>query len=269
MTARARLAYYASQFPLAEVATTYRFPPTRDLAAQWVERTPDGFTLDVRAWSLLTGAPTLPDSLWPDMQDAVIDRYRDQRRLYPSHLSSTALEECWDRFAHAIGPLLESGRLGVVICQYPGWFTPRPETWTELADLGHRLPGCRIAVELRSPKWLEGDACEPSLEWLEGRGLSLVCIDGPPSGPRAGSRVAAATSDVSIVRFIGRRNREEEPWSSPYRYHPDELATWVPGIRALSTSSAEVHVLMDNCWGSDAVDNALELADLVRADLHD
>ena len=63
MTARARLAYYAARFPLAEVATTYRFPPTPDVAAQWVERTPPGFTFDVRAWSLFTGAPTLPDSL--------------------------------------------------------------------------------------------------------------------------------------------------------------------------------------------------------------
>lgn len=267
MRARERLAYYASRFPLAEIATTYRFPPTPDLAAQWAERTPEGFTFDVRAWSLLTCAPTLPDSLWPDLQGVVAEKYRDQRRLYGSHLPGEALEECWDRFAHSLGPLREAGRLGVVICQYPGWFSPRPETWAELAALGHRLPGFRVAVELRSPKWFEGDALEPTLEWLEERGVALVCVDGPAGGPRAGVGVAAATADTAVVRFIGRRQVESEPWTSPYRYRRAELEGWVEKILALAGSSREVHVLMDNSWGSDAVDNAAELARLVQGGL--
>jgi uncharacterized protein YecE (DUF72 family) len=267
MKARERLAYYAQRFPLAEIATTYRFPPTPELAAQWAERTPAGFTFDVRAWSLLTCAPTLPDSLWPDLQGAVAERYRDQRRLYGSHLPPETLEECWDRFAHALRPLRDSGRLGVVICQYPGWFSPRPETWAELASLTHRLPGCRVAVELRSPKWFDADSFEPTLEWLEERGLAYVCVDGPAGGVRAGSGVSASTADTSVVRFIGRRQVDGEPWTAPYRYQQPELEQWVRPIAELAGSSAEVHVLMDNCWGSDAVDNAGELARLVGAGL--
>jgi uncharacterized protein YecE (DUF72 family) len=267
MKARERLAYYASRFPVVEVATTFRFPPTPDLAAQWAERTPPGFVFDIRAWSLLTAAPTLPDSLWPDLHDQVSEKQRDHRRLYSSHLSADGLEECWRRFAHSLRPLRDAGKLGLVICQYPGWFSPRPETWAELAMLGRRLPGYRVAVELRSPKWFEGDAFEPTLEWLEERDLAYVCVDGPASGPRAGSGVAAATSDAAIVRFIGRRSVDGESWTSPYRYPRDELAPWVNRIDALAQSSREVHVLMDNCWGSDAVDNAWELAGLVRGGL--
>jgi uncharacterized protein YecE (DUF72 family) len=268
MTARARLGYYASRFPLAEIATTYRFPPTPELAAQWAERTPPGFTFDVRAWSLLTGAPTLPDSLWPDLQDQVRDRSRDNRRLYSTHLSSEGLDECWDRFAHALQPLRQAGKLGVVVLQYPGWFSPRPEAWGELAEAGQRLSGYRLAVELRNPKWVEGDAFEPTLEWLEERGLAYVCVDGPPSGPRAGPSVAAATAEVAVVRFVGRRQVEGDPWTAPYRYRADELRSWTTRINELAASCPEVHVLMDNCWGSDAVDNAALLAELVRADLH-
>jgi uncharacterized protein YecE (DUF72 family) len=264
MTARARLAFYASRFPLAEVATTYRFPPTPEVAAQWVERTPPGFTFDVRAWSLLSGAPTLPDSLWPDLQDEVRERSRDLRRLYPAHLSPEALEECWARFAHALRPLHTAGRLGVVNLQYPGWFSPRPESWAELANLRARLPDYRIAVELRSPKWFEDDACEGTLEWLEERGLVLACVDGPPGGVRATPPVAAATADVAVVRFVGRRMVEGETWTTPYRYSSQELAGWVYRLDQLASSTAEVHVLMDNCWGSDAVDNAAELARLFR-----
>jgi uncharacterized protein YecE (DUF72 family) len=269
MTARARLAFYAERFPVAEVATTFRFPPTPDLAWQWVDRTPPGFVFDIRAWSLLTGAPTLPDSLWPDLQEAVPVRHRDQRRLYSSHLAAEVIDECWDRFLHALRPLRDAGRLGAVVLQYPGWFTPRPETWAELATASRRLEGYRAAVELRSPKWVEGEGCEAALEWLEEHGLAYVCVDGPGRGPRAGSGVVASTSDVSVVRFIGRRQVDDEPWPAPYCYSQEELSGWVGRLRSLAESSPEVHVLMDNCWGSDAVDNARHLARLVRAGLDD
>jgi uncharacterized protein YecE (DUF72 family) len=265
LTARERLAFYASRFPLAEVATTYRFPPTPDLSRQWVERTPDGFTFDLRAWSLLTGAPTMPDSLWPDLQDEVRDVSRDQRRLYPGHLSSDAYEECWVRFAHAIRPLADASKLGVVILQYPSWFSPRPEAWAELALARHRLPDIQLAVEFRSVRWLEGDACEPTLEFLEDHDLGFVCVDGPFGGPRALPPVNAATSDTAVVRFVGRRQIDDEPWTWPYRYRNDELEEWVPKISDLASSAAEVHVLMDNCCGSDAVDNAAVLASLTAA----
>jgi uncharacterized protein YecE (DUF72 family) len=265
MTATERLAFYASRFPVAEVATTYRFPPTPDLAQQWVDRTPSGFVLDIRAWSLLTRSPTLPDSLWPDLQDQVADKYKDQRRLYGSHLSEAALEECWRRFSHALEPLRRAGRLGVVVCQYPSWFGPRPETWAELADLHRRLPDCGVAVELRSPKWFEGDAFEPALEWFEDHDLAYVSVDGPPTGPRAGTGITAATSDVAVVRFVGRRVVEGEPWAAPYRYTRADLESWVGRIVELARSAGEVHVLFDNAWGSDAVENAAEMAQLVRA----
>lgn len=265
MTARDRLGFYASRFPLTEVATTYRFPPTPDLAGQWAERTPPGFVFDIRAWSLFTGAPTLPDSLWPDLQDSVPARHRDRRRLYPGHLPDSVLDECWARFIHALHPLQRAGRLGVVVFRYPGWFSPRPEAWAELALLAGRMEGFKVAVEFRSPKWLSGDDCEPVLEWLESHDLAYVCVDGPGEGPRAGCGMVASTSDVAVVRFVGRRQVEGEPWTAPYRYRHDELRGWEGRLRALAGSSPEVHVLMDNCWGSDAVDNATEMFHLLRA----
>src|SRR5579864_6818868 len=105
MKAAERLAFYASRLPLVEVTSTYYFPPTPELARQWVERTPAGFTMDIRGWSLLSGNPTFPNSLWEDLQDSVRPESRDRRRLYPQHLPDDAVDECWARFRHALLPL--------------------------------------------------------------------------------------------------------------------------------------------------------------------
>jgi uncharacterized protein YecE (DUF72 family) len=263
LSASARLAFYCSQLGIAEIATTYRFPPTPDLARQWVERTPAGFRFDVRAWSLLTGAPTLPDSLWEDLQPHVRPEMRHRRRLYAAHLTESAIEECWARFAHALRPLRDAGRLGAVVLQYPTWFTPKTEHRAELAAARARLADFEVAVELRNSRWFEGNVCEDTLEWLEGNRLAFVCTDGPPSGPRAAPGVVAATADVAIVRFEGRRHQDDEPWTWPYRYSEAELAEWVPRIGELAASAREVHILMDNTWRGDAVDNARMLARLL------
>jgi uncharacterized protein YecE (DUF72 family) len=44
---------HASQFPLVEVDSTYYTPNERN-SQLWVERTPAGFTFNVKAFSLLT-----------------------------------------------------------------------------------------------------------------------------------------------------------------------------------------------------------------------
>ncbi|HLH45943.1 MAG TPA: DUF72 domain-containing protein [Acidimicrobiales bacterium] len=276
MTARERLAYYARRLPLAEISTTYRFPPTPELCAQWAERTPVGFSFDLRAWSLLTGCPTLPDSLWPDLHQEVRPAHRDGRRLYPQHLSSDGLEECWARFAHAVRPLADSGRLGAVVLRYPSWAGPRPETIEELVRLPERLPGLPLAVELRNPKWLAGAVADDTFELLEAHGLGFVCVDGPDRGaaggeegsslPQAGASfpaAVAATTDVGVVRFEGRRSVEGEPWTWPYRYAEEELSGWLPAVLALAQSSREVHLVFDNGPGADAVANALAMLDAV------
>jgi uncharacterized protein YecE (DUF72 family) len=272
MKAAERLAFYASRLPLVEVTSTYYFPPTPDLARQWAERTPAGFTMDVRGWSLLSGNPTFPNSLWADMQDEVRPETRDRRRLYPPHLSGDAMAECWERFRHALAPLHAAGRLGAIILQYPTWFSPKDETREELAAAVGRLAPYRVAVDLRSPKWLAGDTCETTLGWLEEHGLAFVCSDVPPEWERP--RVVAATSELAVVRFHGRGHHhpahddkddggESDVWPWPYRYSSTELAEWVGPVGQLAASATDVHLLWANCWRDDAVANALDLASLL------
>ena len=54
MSAEERLRFYAAQFPLTEIDSTYYAPPSERQARLWAERTPPGFRFDVKAYSLLT-----------------------------------------------------------------------------------------------------------------------------------------------------------------------------------------------------------------------
>ncbi|MDA8301413.1 MAG: DUF72 domain-containing protein [Actinomycetota bacterium] len=255
-SAAERLHYYATRLPLAEAATTYRFPPTPQLSKRWADALPPGFTLDLRAWSLLSGAPTWPESLWPDLQGYVRPSRRDGAKLYRDRLPAEVVGQCWERFCHAISPLSDAGALGAVIFRYPPWFCPRLPAWEELAALPARMAGFRVAVELTSTRWFEGDVCEQTLGFLEELGIAFVCRDESPGT----NPVVAATQDLALVRFPGRAVGPG-PWR--YRYSHDELASWVPAVRDLASGAKEVHLIMDNCWRTDAVDNAASLLELL------
>jgi len=271
MTAAQRLAHYAATFPVVEVDSTYYFPPTPELAAAWVDRTPAGFTMNVKAWSLLTGHPTFPDSLWPDLQPEVPAEHRGKRRLYAKHLPPVVMEEAWHRFRHSLGPLQAAGKLGAVLFQYPRWFGPKEAHRAEIASAVRHLEGMRVCVEFRHARWLEGGGCESTLSLLEDLGASFVCVDEPAGFPSSMPPVVAATAPLAVVRLHG---RNEATWEGPvpsaaerfrYLYSADELAEWVPRIRDLAGSADEVHVLMNNCWRDFAVVNAAQIADLLQA----
>jgi uncharacterized protein YecE (DUF72 family) len=255
MRAAERMAFYSARFPVVEIDSTARFPPTPDVCRQWAERTPDGFTIDVQAWSLLVGAATLPDSLWEDMRDEVKPEMHDRRRLYAGHLSAAGLAESWRRFAHALRPLDEAGRLGLVLLRYPHWLKPGNTGRGLLAEACRSLPGFRLAVEFQHPDWLAGDLCEETLAFLDDLGLGFVCVDGHAGLPP----VLATSSDVAVVRLYGPNGE----WGA--RYEADEVAAWAPRVLRLAESAAEVHVLFANTVRDHAVANAAELLTTLRA----
>ncbi len=269
MSAEERLRFYAAHFPLTEIDSTYYAPPSEEQARLWAQRTPDGFRFDVKAYSLLTGHPTRPQSLWRDLREQLPDEVAGKRNLYAKHLEAEALEEAWRRFAAALEPLREAGRLGAVLFQYPPWFVPRRENRREVESLPERLPGLRISVEFRSPMWLaEPRDRERPLGKLREHGLALVCVDAPEASGLP--RVFAATHpELLVVRFHG---RNDSTWSARtrtagerfrYLYSREELQDLVPPLAEAVEEAAESHLLMNNCYRDYSVRNAAELRDLL------
>jgi len=269
MSAEERLAFYASQLPLTEIDSTYYAPPAEHQARLWAQRTPDGFRFDVKAYSLLTGHPTRPASLWPDLRDALAPEAAGKRNIYARHLPPDALGEAWRRFAQALRPLAEAGRLGAVLFQYPRWFVPRRENREEVQALPERLPGYRICVEFRAPGWL----AEPrdrarTLAMLEAAGLIFVCVDAPAASglPRL---LAVTNQELLVARFHG---RSDSTWNDTsrsaaerfrYLYSGHELEELTGPLAEAAAEAAETHLLMNNCYRDYAVRNAAQLRDLL------
>ena len=260
-TPEKRLAHYARQFPLVEVDATYYSPPAERTARLWAERTPAGFTFNVKAFSLLTGHPTKVSAIYKDLRPDT-----DKRNLYPDDLPPQAYEEVWTRFLSALDPLVEAGKLGALLFQFPPWFTIRRDNKRYLLEVTRRCAPLRPVFEFRHASWFDGDNAEETLAFLREHQLAYVSVDMPQGHRSSVPPVLAATSDLAVVRFHGHSDK----WTSRdiyekfgYRYSDRELRDWAPRLRELATRTDQTHVLFNNCYRDYAQTNAQQLQGLL------
>ncbi len=259
--AEKRLEYYAKQFPLVEVDSTYYGPPAEQTTALWAGRTPKGFTFNIKAYSLLTQHPTKVSSIYKDLRPET-----DKANIYPKDLEPQVYEEIWSRFLSALDPLIEAKKLGVLLFQVPPWFTIKRANKDYVVEVRDRCKPLKIAVEFRHASWFDGTNKDETLEFLRKNRLPFVCVDMPQGHKSSIPPVVEATADISVVRFHGHSDK----WTSKnihekfgYLYSERELKNWAPKLRKLADGTKETHVLMNNCYTDYAQRNAQQLLDFV------
>ena len=260
-TAEKRLAYYAKQFPLVEVDSTYYSPPAEQTASLWAQRTPHEFVFNIKAFSLLTGHPTKVSALYKDIRPET-----EKKNIYPGDLTPQAYEEVWTRFLSALQPLSDAGKLGAILFQFPPWFTIRRSNKQYLLEVAKRCSPLRVAVEFRNATWFDGDNRDETLEFLRRHHLPYVGVDMPQGHKSSIPPVLSATSDLAVVRFHGHSDK----WTSNniyekfgYLYSERELKDWAPKLQNLADDADETHVLMNNCYSDYAQTNAQTLLALL------
>jgi uncharacterized protein YecE (DUF72 family) len=269
-TSEARLRYYAEQFPIVEVDSTYYFPPSERNSVLWIDRTPKDFTFNIKAYSLLTNHPTKKDSLYKELLESLPEELADKKNLYREQLPAEVVDEVWQRFHDALMPLHSAGKLGAVLFQFPQWFVIGRKSKDYIVEAADRLKDFRIAVEFRHKSWMSERNAEETLSFLEEHRLPFVCVDMPQGFDSSLPPIAATTADdLALVRFHG---RDPEVWGKKnvsaserfrYDYSTDELREWVPKVQGLAEQARETHVLMNNCYRDYAVNSARQLADLL------
>ncbi|MDD5590928.1 MAG: DUF72 domain-containing protein [Dehalococcoidales bacterium] len=265
LSAEARLRYYASQFPVVEVDSSYYALPGETTSGLWVTRTGTNFIFDIKAFRLFTQHPTPPSSLPQDIRTALPSRIRDKNSLYHYDLPRDVLQEIWRRFRQAMLPLDSAGKLGVVLFQFPPWFCYGEGQCAYILSCQQNLPQYTIAVEFRHNSWFDQVNMEHTLSFLRRHNLPLVCVDEPQGFSSSVPPLAEATSDIALVRFHGRNH---EAWDKKgigaaerfnYLYSEEELAEWVDRIRYLATKTRQLHILFNNCQQDKAVVNASQM----------
>jgi uncharacterized protein YecE (DUF72 family) len=264
-SAEARLQYYASQFPIVEVDSSYYALPNEKTSGLWVNRTVERFLFDIKAFRLFTQHPTPHQALPKDIRQALPMELKEKANLYLRDLPQELTDELWKRFEQALLPLDSSGKLGVVLFQFPPWFYPGNEQRDYIVACRERLPQYRLAVEFRHNSWVNEKNIERTLAFLGDNDLPYVCVDEPQGFKSSVPPIVEATSDIALVRFHG-RNRET--WEKRgvtaterfnYLYSEEELKEWVPRIKELASKTRQLHVLFNNCYSDKAVVNSRQM----------
>ena len=267
-----RLRFYASQFPLVEVDSTYYGIPKPETVESWAAQTPAGFTFDVKAFSLFTNHPTRPLSLPPDIRQELPANLREKKTLYVEHLPEDVVDECWERFRSALEPLRAAGKLAAVFFQFPPWFLPSSRSLAYVEQCQERMFGFEIAVEFRKPEWLDARHRDGTLAFLRTRDIPYVAVDVPEGHATSMPSAFDVTSPkLAVVRFHGRNHETWDLRGVPpnvrfrYDYSEEELGQWVPRIKEMERSASRVHALMNNNYSNYSVKNAQQLERLLDA----
>jgi len=266
-----RLRFYADQFPIVEVDSTYYAIPQERNPEAWVERTPPEFVFDLKAYAPFTGHAAAVKALAKDLRESLPAPVQEKANFYYKDLPPEIGDEVWRRFNETLLPLDSAGKLGTVLFQFPPWFGPRSDNREYILEAKERLGQYTMSVEFRNGMWMaEQRDRERTLSFLSDNAISYVCVDEPQGFKSSVPPVTAVTTPtVAIVRMHGRNG---EMWSKrvktaaerfDYLYGADELREWVPRVRDLAKDAREVHVLMNNCHRDYGVRNAREIGEML------
>lgn len=222
------LAYYCRFFPAVELNYSYYTMPTASQTLKLSRQVPENFTFTIKAHRSMTHQPQ-------DLKQACTD------------------------FKKGIEPLLESGKLGCILWQFPWSFQYSAASLAHIRQLSSLLEGLPNVVEFRHRSWLR-----PEVEGVLRENQLGYCTVDEPDLPGLMPPVAKVTGKIAYVRFHG-RNREKW-WQSrnsseryDYLYSTEELAAWLPKIQQLKSTSEKTFIFFNNCHMGQAARNAIQL----------
>jgi uncharacterized protein YecE (DUF72 family) len=261
LPAKERLAWYAQHFDTVEVDSTFYRLPSESMVQGWAERTPDDFTMHIKAFGLMTRHPVKAEVVPEDLRDEmpVDDRGRVDRP--PRELRA----EIFSRFLAALEPLRTTGKLGGILFQLPPYIVFKDTSLEYLEWSRAQLEGYEMLVEFRHRSWLDEENRVDSLSFLERIGASYVVVDAPRSDTARNlvPTVVATTSPLAYVRFHGRNlgtwNKRGGSAAErfDYLYTDEELGEWVEPLQELAGEAQEAYAFFNNNASSEDPDNPL------------
>jgi uncharacterized protein YecE (DUF72 family) len=232
------LRFLARYFDTIEINSSFYRPPSATSSRAWVRRVEENprFTFTAKLYQGFTHAPG----------------GRETGSAPPVPAAA---------FLEGIAPIVEAGRLGALLLQFPWSFRYGPGARALVEELWNAFRDLPLVLEARHATWSEPEA----EEFLRGLGIGFCNIDQPRGHDSLGP-AARLTSPVGYVRFHGRnaanwfRRDAGAAERYDYLYGAAELEPWVERTRALAAGGArQVFVVLNNHFQGKGVANALML----------
>jgi len=256
--ADARLRYYAERFPMVEVNSTFYALPRLETVAAWAERTPPDFRFHVKAHGIVSGHPSEPGRLPPELRTlpATLDARGRIRRA-----SRELRDAVIDSLLEAVGPL--GDKLGAILVQLPPYVAAGDRQRAEIGRILEQLAPARAAVEFRHRSWAADGERQAAEELLAAHGAAWVCVDAPRLDvASAMPPITPVTSDaLAYVRLHG---RNADTWTKgrsvaerfDYAYTAAELEEWIGPVLEMAERAQELAVVFNNNARDYALRNA-------------
>jgi len=265
-----RLRYYASQFPIVEIDSSYYGIPSVENAQRWVERTPRGFVFNIKTYRLFTRHQTPLASLGKDIREALGPL--SKKNVYDKDVPEELTLELWRQFRSVLDILRDAGKLGAVHMQFAPWVAFHPESFGYIEHCRAMLAGFTVAVEFRNRSWFESDRhAARTLQFERDNALVNVIVDAPQGIPNTIPSVWEVTNRaLSVVRLHGRNhgtwNRKGLKSSSQrfdYDYNDDELKEIAGEVAEIADKVETTHVLFNNNYQDQGQRGAATLRTLL------
>jgi uncharacterized protein YecE (DUF72 family) len=231
------LALVAKYFDTAEINSSFYYPPAPATARVWLRRVAHNpsFTFTAKLHKVFT------------------------------HRLGTATNKDEKAFREGIDPLMEAGKLGAVLIQFPWSFKNDREERGYLNQLCELFKEYPLVVELRHESWNHPRI----LQTLEDLGVGLCDIDQPQFASSI-KPSAEVTSPIGYIRLHGRNYqnwfREEANVLEryDYLYSRDELEPWVERIKQVADKAKQTYVITNNHARGQSLVNAFEVLALLE-----
>ena len=168
----------------------------------------------------------------------------------------------FEQFRQGLQPLLESGKFGCVLAQFPYGFANGLQNREYLLKVIDRLKDLHLVVEFRHRSWVVPEI----LDLLRKQGVGLCVVD-EPALPKLMPWVGEATSPLGYVRCHG---RNAEKWFGTstaerydYLYTDSELRELAGRVRAVAGRAKSLYLFFNNCHAGAAARNARRFKELL------
>jgi uncharacterized protein YecE (DUF72 family) len=227
-----RLTFLTQFFPTIEINVTFYRPISATLAQRWVEAVVG--RPDFRFTAKLFRGFTHERTMAPWQEEAAVKS--------------------------GLAALLEAGRLGALLAQFPYSFHNTAENRGYLVTVRERFPDYPLAIEVRHRSWQQ-----PAVrKFLADHNLAFCNIDQPQISYALGE-TDWVSGPLAYLRLHGRNRQnwfaknDDAGTRYDYLYSAQEMDELAGRARSLTAQTAETYLIFNNHPRGQGVANALEM----------